>query len=347
MYPNLYCLLVGPPGVGKSETIKLADKLLRGIKDVHIAPSSVTKASIIDHLAESARKVITPGKLYDYHFMSALPSEFTVFLEAFDMAFMSTLTDLWDCGPVFEQRRRTNNLHLSIIRPGLNMLSGTTPSALAATFPQEAWGMGFSARILLVYCGQKIRVPLFQQNRQTLIDPKLQSDLKQMLNLFGEFQWTDEATAAIMEADGRDFIPIPTHSRLQHYCTRRVMSVVKLSMIAAVSRTGRLVVDLEDFQRAFGWLLEIEALMPDIFRAMVGKSDTEVLLELHRYTWRLFVENKQQPVHESRLFTFLSSRVPSDKIKQLLDIAERSRMISRLAGTELYKPLGWDGDRQE
>lgn len=355
IYPNLYCLLVGPAGVGKSESIALADKLLRGIKDIYIAPSSVTKASLIDRLAEASRKVVSPTKLYDYHFLTAIPSEFTVFLESFDFAFMSTLTDLWDCRASFEQSRRTNNLNLSIIRPGFNLLSGTTPSGMTVTFPQEAWGMGFSARILMIWSGQKIKVPLFSKGKEKPLNPALLGELKQMLPLFGEFTWTEEARKAIMAADAVDFPPIPAHSRLQHYNTRRVMSVIKLSMIAAVSRTRKLVVELQDFQRALNWLLEIEALMPDIFRAMVGKSDQEVLLELHRYAWRLFVENKQTPIHESRLFSFLTSRVPSDKVKQLLDIAERSRMLSRIIETKAgqvasqsyFVPLGWDGDRHE
>src|SRR5437899_5424310 len=60
-YPNLYTILVGPPGVGKTNILNKVEALWTGLKSHHLAPTSVTKSSFVDHLNEATRIVITPN----------------------------------------------------------------------------------------------------------------------------------------------------------------------------------------------------------------------------------------------------------------------------------------------
>ena len=90
-------------------------------------------------------------------------------------------------------------------------------------------------------------------------------------------------------------------------------------------------------QRALGWLLHAEKLMPDIFRHMVGKSDSQTIQELHFFLFREYAKNKK-PLHESVIFHFLSQHAPSDKIPKIIEIAERSNIIVRVAGSPFYTP---------
>src|SRR5262249_39802036 len=112
----------------------------------------------------------------------------------------------------------------------------------------------------------------------------------------------------------------------------------KLSMISAISRTADLVIELDDVKRAISWLLEAESHMPDIFRAMQGKSDAAVIDELHYHLMELWVRGGKKPIPASSLFHFLSTRVPADKIPRVLQIAEVSNVITRYAGTDTFYP---------
>lgn len=114
--------------------------------------------------------------------------------------------------------------------------------------------------------------------------------------------------------------------------------MLKLSIVAAVCRQGIPTIEVCDVQRAQDWLFAAESFMPDIFRDMVQKSDSQVIQELHFFLWKLWVKDKT-PLHESRLIHFLSTRVPSEKIMRVIEIAERSKVISRAAGTVAYVPL--------
>ena len=80
--------------------------------------------------------------------------------------------------------------------------------------------------------------------------------------------------------------------------------------------------------------------MPDIFRAMVGKSDAHIIEELHFYLTNIWKMQGQKPVHRVQLQHFLASYLPSqtDAIPKLLQAAEAANVIARLAGTETYVP---------
>ena len=61
LYPNLYVLLVGPPGIGKGVAMHPAEAMMRDVPEIHVGPSDMTTASMIDALNESVRRVIILG----------------------------------------------------------------------------------------------------------------------------------------------------------------------------------------------------------------------------------------------------------------------------------------------
>ena len=98
-------------------------------------------------------------------------------------------------------------------------------------------------------------------------------------------------------------------------------------MVSGLARTGELQVEPEDLTRAQGWLFEAERLMPDIFRAMVGTSDAEVMEELHFFATSVWARSGQKPVTKRALSHFLITKVPSEKIYRLLQAAEEAGII--------------------
>src|SRR5215207_10197519 len=50
VYPNMYIVLVGPPGVGKTVLTNEVEALWNDVPELHVAPHSLSKASMIDKM---------------------------------------------------------------------------------------------------------------------------------------------------------------------------------------------------------------------------------------------------------------------------------------------------------
>jgi hypothetical protein len=91
-----------------------------------------------------------------------------------------------------------------------------------------------------------------------------------------------------------------------------------------------MIVTVDDFERARDWLLAAEEPMPDIFRAMGQKSDVQILTDLHMHLYRMWSSvalDKRKPLLEKDIYDFLHSRVPSEKISRLMDVAQKTGYI--------------------
>jgi len=347
LYPNLYVVLVGPPGIGKSAVLSQSERLLRSIPDLFVAPSSVTSASLVDSIHEAHRKIIRPNdnpNLLDFHYLTVIASEFGVFLPIYDMQFMNTLTKLYD-GEPYEERRRTNKVNIKMAEPQISMLGGTTPSYLNSFLPEGAWDQGFTSRTIFVYHGQEVYTDIFadeaDHDRLESMYVNLAHDLRIISRTFGKVDWAPETMAAIRAWDRSGRNPVPGHGKLLHYNSRRLAHTLKLSMISSVAESGALRIEIRHWQQALDWLLEAEHLMPDIFTSMGGiTADSQAMEDCWHYMYKLLGREKQ-PIVEHRVIEFLSSRVPSHSVLRVLDIMEKSRLIRKeYNGTyTVYTPL--------
>ena len=95
---------------------------------------------------------------------------------------------------------------------------------------------------------------------------------------------------------------------------------------------------LQDVERARGWLLEIEELMPQIFRDMIMRSDDQVIEETFQYLFSIYVKHRA-PIASATILRFLSQRTPAEKAERVLILMEKSGILQRQAGTESYIPL--------
>jgi hypothetical protein len=340
-FPNLFIFLVAPPAVGKSQAMTPARDLWRGTKRLFVAPNSVTKASMLDNLVSSSRKIIINGGagLYEYNCLNIASSELGVLLPAHDTDFMSTMIDIYDNPPIFEETRR-HSTSVSIPNPQMNLIAGAQPGFLSGLLPEEAWSMGFMSRVIMVYAGSGPEVDLFDMPEEDKEGWKeLLAPMTKMADskLMGRCSWEDEAIAEVRRWLSAKLEPVPEHSKLQYYCGRRKLLFLKLIIVSTVSRSMGTHITLFDVNRARDWLLDVELRMPDVFKEMTNKSDSSVLQELHYFAWKLWIKEKK-PVHESRLLNFLQDKAPSDRCFRILEMADRMQMIVRQAGSGTYVP---------
>ena len=337
LYPNLFTLLVGPPGSGKTRALEECEALWHGLPDHKIAHTSLTKASLVDALKEAERSVLGHAELGTFNSLLIASKELMNLIPTYDTAFMGMLTDIYDNNS-YSEKRRTRDLDFKIDNPQINLIACTTPSFLTDLLPPGAWDQGFLSRTIIVYSeGLDKPKPLNLMDedltRDAAVERALKKDIASIGNRVGKI--TFERDAAVMldawnEDRGKHE---PKHPRLTHYNTRRTVHLLKLSVVATVDRGGQ-TITVPDVQRAQDWLTKAELHMPDIFLAMTSGGDARVINECHHWIMTTQVREQGEPVTGARLRQYLFGRIPSHSVE---------RVIGLMFATGLIKPVGTDG----
>jgi hypothetical protein len=208
----------------------------------------------------------------------------------------------------------------------------------------------------MIYSDESKLTDIFEDQLDTdRLRSEIMSKLYHISQLFGQMKWEPEAANLIRDWHMAGGPPVPGHSKLVHYLRRRTLHVVKLAMISAIAASGQLIIRTSDSRRALAWLLEAERYMPEIFRAMTGKNDAQVLEELQLYMLGIYARNSDEArrkgkaeveaIHESSLYAFLEHHVIVEKIEGLILQAEKSNRIVRIGGTNTFKPRPMAGPK--
>ena len=341
VYPHLYTLLVAPPGIGKTQAISPIETLWYDTQKLHVAPDFVTKAALIDALNAADTKKLINQELVEYNYLVVAAGEFGVLVPSHDLEFLNTLNSIYDAKKTYREERRSMAKKIEIINPGMTILAGTQPGYLAAMLPEEAWSMGFTSRLIMIYCGTGVRVPLFGEKRKEKreLRASLLARMKRLLEMHGPMLWEPAAALEMERWALEDLSPVPEHSKLHHYNSRRLLNILKLCIISTASR-GATTISMADLERAREWLLHAETLMPDIFKAMAKKSDSEVISEIHRFVWEFWIKTKKS-MPEQMLLHYVKDRTTSEKIDKMISITVRCGMLKEdtpMPGVKLYTP---------
>lgn len=335
LYANQYIFLIGPAGVGKSLCTSLSYDLLTSIRTpespIHVAPTSVTKASLADALNKAERRIVklheTPA-ITAFNSLQVIANELGVFLPAWDGDFMSTLTDLWDNGR-YHETRRTRNVEINIPKAQLNILSAATPAYLNSLLPEGAWEFGFMSRVINIYSGETAYTDIFAElDFDGKAYKDLVADLSEVYNIWGEFTFTDEAKEAINAWAHGGFRPRPDHPKLTNYNTRRLAHLLKLSIIASAASSSERVITIDHYAEALDWMVEAESFMPDIFKALKIGGDQRAMEECWHFAYQYFMKHKQ-PIPEHLLVVFLGERVPAHSVDRILDVMVRGQLLTK------------------
>ncbi len=323
LYPNLYVFIVGNPGVGKTRIIRVAKRYMAELPEFHFAPTSLTGAALVDTLAASKRFIARlPDPPIEYFNTVITAEELTAFMHKYDDEMVGLLSAFYDPDP-YAQSRRGKDIKIKIERPQVNLLSATTPSNLVALMPETAWDQGFTSRVILIHSDERIVGDDFAMITRGL-DEKLIHDIKMIGALSGEFKVTQDYRAAVNNWRALGEPPAISHPKLLHYKTRRRVHLYKLSMVSAADRGDVLLLTKEDFNRAMGWLVEAESLMPDIFTSGSTGTDARALDEIHHW---IKLQDKGDGVPESAIVNFARSRIPLNTIWRVVETMLASGML--------------------
>jgi hypothetical protein len=341
LYPNIYCMLIAHPGVGKTATIRKSKRYYMETLDPHLAPTSLTGASMIDAMTKNKRFMPLPGKQpLDYNSMYLNADELGSFMHKYDSEIISVMSSFYDPDE-FRQWRRGNDLKVQIKCPQLNVICGSTPSNLMNTLPEFAWEQGFTSRVILIFSDERIIGDDFVHTDRAL-RPDLVHDLKRINSLLGEFEITSAYRDAVTVWRAAGEPTVPTHPKLLHYATRRRVHLYKLSMVSSIDRGDSLLLTARDWERALDWLAEAEAFMPDIFKAGAGNADSKAMDEIYHYVLTSCAGGRKIPAF--KIINFAKVRVPLHSIDRVITTMEKSGLIKqagldpKVRGQVLYVP---------
>lgn len=293
-YPNLYTLLVAPPGiVQKSSTSDLGMRLLRQIPTIRQGPTTLTWQSLYDAFLESGEEFEIPGGTMQTQFALYVNSpEFGITLNPKDTEMIDQLVHCWD-GAEMKKRTRKDG-ELCIPTPSLNMIACTTPSWIAENVPHYLIGGGLTSRMLFVYGDKKARYNAYPQ-RHLPSDYHAQQatlvrDLERISQLVGGFVLTPDAYEwgeAWYEHFHKVEAPKLDKTLIGGYIARKQTLVHKVAMCLAVSLGNDLIITGPLLQRAAALITELEGAMPMVYDKIGMKeganASQQVLAFLERY----------------------------------------------------------------
>lgn len=293
-YPNLYTLIVAPPGiVQKSTTADIGMRLLAEVPGIHFGPATLTWQALYDAFAEVGEEFqIGPQEMAIQFPLVINSSEFGITLNPKDTEMIDQLVHIWDGRPMSKRTRKDGELKIS--SPCLNMIACTTPSWIAENVPAYLIGGGLTSRMLFVYADEKARYNAYPKEHMPpdhkARKARLQRDLERISQLVGEFQLTPEAIQwgtewyehfHKVEAKQID------KTLLGGYIARKQTLTHKVAMCLAVSQGDALIITRPILERAVALITELEKQMPQVY-SKIGMSaganaGDQVLAFLDRY----------------------------------------------------------------
>ena len=328
MYPNTYVILIAPSARGKTRVIDYATDIVREVENLYLAPTSVTRASLIDILAESKRKLPfqgPAGEYLEYNPLYVAIDELSALLPEYNADIISALTKFYD-GNWYKEAKRVGHVRHDIDKPNMNILTASTPTNLMRVLKQDVWSQGFTGRTFMVYSAEaKDFNPLERRKHEP--PTELIHDYHVLFSYFGQMSWTDEYNELQKEWFRNGSAP-PEHPLLNDYNNRRYAHLYKLSMISSADRGDDYTLRREDFIRAQGWLTEVEQEMTRVFEHGYSTGDRQIMDEIIAFLKR------EGPQTWKKLEWKASFMCESYKLDKVLEIMARTGQIRDSGGNQ-------------
>ena len=266
--------------------------------------------------------------------------ELSTFIKANDLDFMTILTSLFDCPKVWLYQTlsrgttRIENLHLSLC-------GGITPKSIQRNWGEGAIGMGFTARLNMIYSEESKPIDLFAVKQEPNFDP-LVKDLKQIYDLGGAFVVEPDAAAYLQDWVSKGMPPIPADSRFAEYNPRRSIHWLKLCMAYCVAESNDLIIRKHHCERARETLLEAEAVLPLAFEHLGQNPMLNAINSVHQWMKIEYATGGKKPIPEFRLRRKLMADVPPQYVEAAINELVGSGMVTlqpQPNGSKCYIPV--------
>jgi hypothetical protein len=278
LYPNLYTILVGRPGIGKGSAINPVVSIINEAKISNILSDRVTIEYALERMAtgwQSIRRVGTGIHMGMDHTTLIISPEVSIFIGASQNT-LPILADLWDAreGEFVYGTRHKGEFRIK--DPCVCLLGGSTQEWLMSSIPANAVGGGFTRRVNFVVENDREKLlPWPTLSNHNAIRDNLVTDLREIARLSGEVKFHPRCVPLFeqcyIDSAPKDYDDEASTS----YRTSMWAQITKLAMCMSASRGDDLVINEQDFKRAHDAVKNVMLNVPKVFRG-VGESDLVV-----------------------------------------------------------------------
>ena len=282
LYPNLYVLLIGPSGGGKSTAMNIGRSLLEEL-NLKLTGEDNSEEAIIRDIASAGanRTYFTPDEPDIERTQSAitcLAEEFAVFAGQQNTRMLAYLTNWYDCRDSWKRSTKHQGID-DIKNMCFNLLGAMSFDWIPHVLTQEAIGGGFTSRVVFVVADKKEK--LIPNPNDLTIDlelrHKLVRDLEVIHNIAGTVTldpmaqsfyegWYIDNEAEMDKGGGPLSAP-----EFQGYNSRREMLIKKLAIILSIAENDDLIVSDRHLSAGLELMKETEVDLPRVF-AKVGRN---------------------------------------------------------------------------
>lgn len=327
IYPNMYIVLVGPPGNRKGTAMGPGESMLHDL-GIPLAAQSTTRESLIQQLKQANQTDTSlAGDVYMHASLTIFSKELIVFLgaKANNTQMISDLTDWYDCDDNWKYKTKTQGED-HVIGVFVNLIGATTPELIRTALPLEAGGGGLTSRIIFVYEDKKGKIvpfPFYTPEQQRLRDLLIE-DLSEINLLSGSFELSTEYKqqygAWYVEQEGN---PPFNDYRFAGYFERRATHLRKLSMIMSASRDNDMILTLEDFRSAKLLLENTEKRMQLTFMGVGRNATGDMIVRVSQYLSQI-----KRPARFSELLQIFYRDMDKRTAQNVLESLQGMGMIS-------------------
>ena len=311
LYPNMYILLIGDAGLGKTVSIRSATDQMAAMR-IRFAPAAITSSKFVTWASQASMQALDDGS--DPGVMAALSNLDSLFNKRSPQELKSFLVAAYDCDDNFikdTQQRGTESIH----KMCMNLLAGGTPAHLASCFQPTDWGEGLASRFVIV-AEKDDRIedlpawPTALSSEYATRLKDLRSDLRGKPQ---EITWTPEAWKARENWRKSNRHTQPPHPHAAGYWSRRNLTLAKMSMLQAVSN-GSTVISTAEWDAALYELGVTELGLPLAFFFTSGNPYVATTARIVEW-----VRQQGRAVQEHEVRMRLQQFVTPQHLQPLLD----------------------------
>jgi energy-coupling factor transporter ATP-binding protein EcfA2 len=282
-FANLYVILVGSAGCGKSTAMNLAMNIIRQVGKVHISPTRQSKEDLITLMSRSSKEYTSPEGV------PAMQTAFLIFapeLAQWLSIDAEGMTDVWTA--IYDETGdfscSTHKHGREIIRePYLNILAGVQPDKMSKYITEDILSTGFLRRTIFASpIERKERKLIFDISKEALeaaqncvsIALKISEMVGPMTISPAAKQWFKEwfETRRISKA------PL-----IAQFDENMHVQLVKLAMLTALGERQSMTVEISDFITPLKYLEDLKSTLPETLAGIARnslKAVTDIFLSI-------------------------------------------------------------------
>lgn len=280
VYPNLYVILLGPPGNAKTTAMKRARRVIDHFKDaIPMSADCQTKESICKDLAALTQTFQIGDVLKSWTPYSMFITELSHLLGANSMHMIDFLTTIYDIAPDNYKAKTKHQGTDEIACPCINLLACTTPEWVTLYLKQDIISGGFTRRAILVneeWTTKRIPRPMATAEQDRAY-AKLIVEAEALHLLKGQMVWHPDAERAYDHWYTTLEIPTDLDTRSFHRCKHNQILKIGI-LVAAAAHPTDLTFYREDFLTAVELVRTIEGRLSQVFRSM-GRNELKTVMD--------------------------------------------------------------------